>query len=59
MMQMKFKRIIYFIPEQGLLERSHKVLLMEIEQMVHYFGKSIFECMVLVATVNPDIYRKM
>ena len=25
--------------------------------MVHYFGKSIFECMVLVATVNPDIYQ--
>ena len=25
--------------------------------MVHYFGKSIFECMVLMATVNPDIYQ--
>ena len=56
-MRMKFKRIIYFIPERGPLERSHKVLLMELEQMVHYFGRSIFECMVLVATVNPDIYR--
>ena len=30
---------------------------MYLEQMVHYFGKSIFECMVLVATVNPDIYE--
>ena len=56
-MRMKFRRIIYFIPERGPLERSHKVLLMEMEQMVHYFGKSIFECMVLVATVNPDIYQ--
>ena len=56
-MRMKFNRIIYFIPERGPLERSHKVLLMELEQMVHYFGKSIFECMVLVATVNPDIYQ--
>ena len=56
-MRMKFRRIIYFIPERGPLERSHKVLQMELEQMVHYFGKSIFECMVLVATVNPDIYQ--
>jgi hypothetical protein len=56
-MRMKFKRIIYFIPERGPLERSHKILQMELEQMVHYFGKSIFECMVLVATVNPDIYE--
>ena len=56
-MRMKFKRIIYFIPDRGTLERSHKVLLMELEQMVHYFGKSIFECMVLVATVSPDVYE--
>jgi hypothetical protein len=56
-MRMKFNRIIYFIPERGPLERSHKVLQMELEQMVHYFGKSIFECMVLVATVNPDVYQ--
>ena len=35
-MRMKFKRIIYFIPERGPLERSYKVLLMELEQMVHY-----------------------
>ena len=56
-MRMKFNRIIYFIPERGPLERSHKVLLMELEHMVHYFGKSIFECMVLVSTVNPDIYQ--
>ena len=56
-MRMKFQRIIYFIPERGPLERSHKGLQMELEQMAHYFGKSIFECMVLVATVNPDVYQ--
>ena len=56
-MRMKFRRIVYFIPERGPLERSHAVLLKELEQMVHYFGKSIFECMVLVATVNPDVYQ--
>ena len=56
-MQMNFRRIIYFIPERGPLERAHQVLQIEIELMVHYFGKSIFDCMVLVATVNPDIYQ--
>ena len=56
-MRMNFKRILYFIPERGPLERCHEILRMELEQMVHYFGKSIFNCMVLVATVNPDVYQ--
>ena len=56
-MRMNFKRILYFIPERGPLERCHEILRMELEQMVHYFGKSIFDCMVLIATVNPDVYQ--
>ena len=56
-MQLQFKRIIYFLPVRGPLERSQKVLQMELEQMVHYFGKSIFDCMVLIATVTPDVYQ--
>ena len=56
-MRMNFKRILYFIPERGPLERCHEVLRMELEQMVHYFGRSIFDCMVLIATVNPDVYQ--
>jgi hypothetical protein len=56
-MRMDFKRILYFIPERGPLERCHEILRMELEQMVHFFGKSIFDCMVLIATVNPDVYQ--
>lgn len=56
-MRMKFRRIVYFIPDRGPLERSHKVLLMELEHMMHYFGKSIFESMVLVTTQPLDIYQ--
>ena len=56
-MRMKFKRIIYFIPQRGTLEQLNEGLLMELEQMVHYFGKSIFECMVLAATISPDVYQ--
>lgn len=56
-MRMDFKRILYFIPERGPLERCHEILRMELEQMMHFFGKSIFDCMVLIATVNPDVYQ--
>ena len=56
-MRMNFKRILYFIPERGPLERCHEILRMELEHMVHYFGKSIFDCMVLAATINPDVYQ--
>ena len=56
-MRMNFRRIVYFIPERGPLERPHGLLQMELEQMMHYFGKSIFECMVLVATASPDVYQ--
>ena len=55
--RLNIKRIIYFIPQRGGLERSHKILMMELEQMVHYFGRSIFDCMVLAATASPDVYR--
>ena len=56
-LRMKIKRIIYFIPQRGALERSDKILMMELQQMVHYFGRSIFDCMVLAATVSPDVYH--
>ena len=56
-MHLQFKRIIYFLPVRGPLERSQKALQLELEQMAHYFGKSIFDCMVLVATVTPDVYQ--
>ena len=56
-MKLNFKRIIYFIPERGPLQRANKILQIELETMVHYFGKSIFDCMVLVTTVNPDVYQ--
>lgn len=56
-MKMNFRRIVYFIPERGPLERPHKVLQMELEQMFHYFGKSIFDCMVLITTQPASIYK--
>ncbi len=57
LLRMRFRRVIYFIPERGPLERPHKVLQMELEQMLHYFGKAIFDCMVLIATQPASVYR--
>ena len=57
LLRMRFRRIIYFIPERGPLERPHKALQMELEQMLHYFGKAIFDCMMLVVTQPANVYK--
>ena len=57
-MCMKFKRIVYFLPEKGPLVRPSGNLQMELNTMIHYFGESIFDCMVLGATVHASLYKK-
>ena len=52
---MKFHRILYFLPSCGPLKRTDTHLKLELEWMAHYFGKFIFQCMVLVATVPSHI----
>lgn len=54
MMSMRFRRILYFLPCRGRLERTNAALQQELQLMVHYFGRSIFETMVIVATL-PDV----
>jgi hypothetical protein len=49
---LKFKRILYFLPIRGPLERSNAHLVLELKWMAHYLGTSIFKTMVLVATVQ-------
>ncbi len=53
----KFNRIVYFLPETGVLTRSSQILQMEISIMKKYFDHSIFESMVVVATHNQSSYR--
>ena len=53
----KFNRIVYFLPEKGVLERHSNVLQTEIAIMENYFGKSIFESMVVVATYPASAYK--
>ena len=56
-MSMKFKRIVYFLPEKGPLVRPSGDLQMELNTMIHYFGESIFDCMVLATTVHASLYK--
>ena len=56
-MAMRFKRILYFLPCRDSLQISSAALQQELQLMCYYFGRSIFEAMVLVATLGPTIYR--
>ena len=50
-------RVVYFLPLRGALEKVDGVLLEELKVMHHFFGASIFENMVVVAT-NPKRKQK-
>ena len=54
---MKFKRILYFLPVRGPLERSSAHLVLELKWMAHYFGTAIFKSMVLVATAQARLSK--
>ena len=56
-MGVNFKRIVYFLPEKGPLTRPNAQLQQELKEMAHYFGKSVFNCMVLVASLPSSTYR--
>lgn len=55
--QFKFNRIVYFLPEKGALKRDNQILQTEIGIMEYYFGRSIFESMVVVATYPAETYQ--
>ena len=49
---MCFRRIVYFIPHRGPLERINALLKTDLTVLEAAFGLSIFECMVAVATIS-------
>ena len=53
--EIKFNRILYFLPVRGPLEKASEVLNQELLTLVRYFGKSIFESMVIVATAPSRV----
>ena len=49
-----FKRILYFLPVRGPLEKADAIVQEEIKVMKHFFGHSIFEAMIVIATLHPS-----
>lgn len=47
---LSFRRVIYFLPIRGCLERADGILQEEITVMFRYFGNAIFDIMVIAAT---------
>ncbi|XP_064390321.1 uncharacterized protein LOC135338196 [Halichondria panicea] len=56
-MSMKFARVLYFLPSRDTLEDSSADLQPELELMFYYFGRAIFDTMVIVATLGPVSYK--
>ena len=58
---LNFSQVLYFLPQNGPLERSDRGLQEEIQKLAKYFGRSIFKHIVLIGTMpqhiseNPDI----
>ena len=53
-----FRRILYFLPSRGPPERADSVLQSELRVMKYFFGRAIFECMVVVATMPSGVSKK-
>lgn len=50
--QLKVRRIVYFLPGRGPLEKADGTLQEELAVLHHFFGNDIFDCMVLAATAH-------
>ena len=55
-MHMKFRKILYFLPVHGSLKRRDSYLETELTTLTKYFGKSIIDCMIIVATMPTEAY---
>ena len=53
-----FRRILYFLPFRGPPDRADAILQSELRVMKHFFGRAIFECMVIVATMPSSVSKK-
>jgi hypothetical protein len=53
---LNFSRVVYFLPDKGGLKRTSQNLILEIGIMERYFGRAIFDNMVVVATIPSEIY---
>ena len=54
-LDLKYDRVLYFLPCRGIPERADAHLQKEIEVMWHFFGRAIFQNMVLACTLQADL----
>ena len=52
MYDLRFSRVLYFLPNRGAPERADGTLQEEIKVMYSFFGKQIFDVMVVIVTNN-------
>lgn len=52
--KLKFRYVMYFLPYQGPPQRADCVLKDEIAIMHHYFGESIWRCLVFILTTPTE-----
>ena len=55
---MSVRRVLYFLPIRGVMEKADGVFQEELKVMYHYFGAHVFDCMVLIAT-NHRLYQSV
>ena len=55
-MKLKLRRILYFLPVHGALRRADAYLETELATLAKYFGKAIFDNMVVITTMSPEAY---
>lgn len=48
----KIRRVLYFLPNRGQLEKVDGTLMEELRALYSFFGNSIFNCMIIASTVN-------
>lgn len=51
--QLQVRRILYFLPVRGFLEKADGTLQEELNCLHYFFSKEIFNCVVVVATHHP------
>ena len=45
------RQIVYFLPVRGTLKKADETLQKELRALCHYFGKKVFNCIVVAATL--------
>ena len=56
--EIKFSRVLYFIPERGRLTKADGYVTEELKWIKYFFGERIFKCMIAVATEDKLDDRK-